>query len=80
MIFSCPGSQKFKQPYPETMKCARCDRDIEIWSDENAAVCSCCGNRTARKTKQSCIDWCKDAKLCIGEDSYNKYIGNKKRR
>jgi DNA-directed RNA polymerase subunit RPC12/RpoP len=74
MIFECPGSQKFKQPQPETIKCTGCAKEIEIWSDETEAICPYCRNKTYRKPEHSCLDWCKDARLCVGEDIYNRHI------
>ena len=66
MIFNCPGSQKFKQPYPENVNCQHCGGDVEIWTDERYGVCSKCGSETSRAREQSCLDWCKYANLCAG--------------
>ena len=77
MLSNCPGSQKFKQPQPETIKCASCGEEIEIWTDEIKAVCPKCKNTIMREQGASCLDWCKYAKECVGENTYNSYIQNK---
>ena len=80
MIFNCPGSSKFKQPKPEVIKCVFCDQEEEIWSDEVEVVCTNCKNKITRQSGQSCLDWCKYAKECVGEEKYNKYMDNKKKK
>jgi len=77
MISNCPGSQKFKQPQPETIKCTSCGGEIEIWTDEIKAVCPKCKNTIMREQGASCLDWCRYAKECVGENTYNSYIQNK---
>lgn len=77
MIFECPGSKEFKHPQPEMIKCPFCGGEVEIWTDEFHAVCEKCGNSVGREKGQSCLDWCKYAKECVGEDVYNRYMDNK---
>jgi hypothetical protein len=74
MIFNCPGSQKFKQPHPESIRCPHCGVEVEIWTDEGRTVCPKCRKVVERETGQSCLDWCKYAKECAGEEVYKKYI------
>ena len=77
MIFKCPGSQKFKQPQPETIKCNFCGSEAEIWTDEAEVTCPNCKKIIMKKDGQSCLDWCRYAKECVGEEAYNKYMKNK---
>lgn len=77
MLSNCPGSQKFKQPQPETIKCASCGEAVEIWTDEIQAVCPKCKNTIMREQGASCLDWCKYAQECVGEQVYSSYIKNK---
>ncbi len=77
MLSNCPGSQKFKQPQPEAVKCGSCGEEIEIWTDEIHAICPKCKNTVIREQGASCLDWCKYAKECVGENTYNSYIQNK---
>lgn len=80
MIFGCPGSQKFRQPQPENLKCPFCKEEIEVWTDEFQAVCQNCKKIVLRKGYQGCIDWCKHARECVGESIYEVYMKNKTRR
>lgn len=66
MISSCPGSGKFKQPEPQAIKCRFCGRETEIWSDESQTKCDKCKKVVARELGQSCLDWCKHARECMG--------------
>jgi len=78
MIFGCPGSQNIKQPHPEIFRCQGCGSEIEIWSDEASVKCSKCGKEFLRPAGQSCLDWCRFAKECVGRDAYDKYKNQKK--
>jgi hypothetical protein len=78
MIFNCPGSQKFKQPQAENIRCPHCGGEAEIWTDESRTVCPKCKRTVEREAGQSCLDWCKYAKECVGEEIYNKYMKKKK--
>jgi hypothetical protein len=69
----CPGSLVFMQPKPDMIPCVACGADTEIWSDEAEGKCPSCGATVVRYASQSCIDWCKHAKDCLGEDKYKKY-------
>ena len=80
MIFNCPGAQRFRQPSPEMIKCPYCGEEVEIWTDEVTATCPKCGNTVSREAGQSCLDWCKFAKECVGEKIYNKHLKNRKSR
>ena len=78
MRFKCPGSQTFSQPHPESIKCPHCGEEAEIWSDEVKTTCPKCKKTIFRGTLQSCLDWCKYAKKCVGEKIYETYMKNKK--
>lgn len=74
----CPGSKKFKRPEPENIKCPACGQETEIWTDEIQITCPNCHNKILRQQEgASCLDWCKYAKECVGEQSYNQYMNNK---
>lgn len=78
MNFKCPGSQNFSQPHPESIKCPFCGEDTEIWTDEVQAKCHKCKKTVFREQGQSCLDWCKYARECVGDEQYNKYMKNRK--
>lgn len=80
MIFECPGSQRFKKPYPENIKCPYCGEDVEIWTDEFEVKCPGCKKTVSKKGQQSCLDWCKEARQCVGDEIYEKYIKSKKKK
>lgn len=78
MIFKCPGSQAFSQPQPEFIKCPYCKSEVEIWTDEVKTKCQKCKKTVMRGEAQSCLDWCKYAKECVGDKVYKKYMKNKR--
>jgi len=77
MSLKCPGSTSFSQPHPESMDCPFCGTDLEIWSDEVKAKCPKCKRVVMRQGQQTCLDWCKYAKECVGDTLYQKYLKNK---
>jgi len=77
VINSCPGSQKFRQPQPEIIKCHSCGYEIEIWTDEIQALCPNCKSTVIRQAGILCLEWCRYAKECVGEQVYRKYMQNK---
>lgn len=79
MIDGCPGSQKFKQPQPEETPCPFCGESLEIWTDEFQVECPKCKKRVSRGA-QSCLDWCKAARECVGDEIYNRYMESKKKK
>ena len=69
----CPGSSAFAQPRIEIVKCPTCDGDAEVWSDEPSGTCGACGRSVTRTSTQSCLDWCKYAQECLGDEKYKQY-------
>ncbi len=74
MVFdkSCPGSRTIREPRPEYINCPECGREVEIWTDELKATCPGCGNKVFRAQQASCIDWCPQAKECVGPEAYER--------
>ena len=75
---SCPGSMGFVQPKPDIFRCPGCGREVEIWSDEAIGNCPVCSKTVFRPGMQSCLDWCKHAKECVGEKKLSQYTSMKK--
>jgi len=75
----CPGSLAFAQPKIELVRCPHCGSDTEVWSDEAKGACAACGQTVCRTTTQSCIDWCKYARECLGDEGHKKYQDMKTR-
>jgi transcription initiation factor TFIIIB Brf1 subunit/transcription initiation factor TFIIB len=59
------------------VKCPYCGEDVELWTDENEVVCTKCKKVVARQVGQCCLDWCKYARECVGEEAYGKYMKNR---
>ncbi len=76
---NCPGSKGLRQPTPKDIKCPNCLKDVEIWSDEIKAMCPHCKTIIMQNQAMSCVEWCKFAKDCVGEQLYDKYMQNKLR-
>ena len=55
--------------------CPECGTEIEIFSNDSTVDCEKCGF-TAYNDQQSCIDWCKYARECFGEEVYDKLRGS----
>ncbi len=69
----CPGSSAFAQPRIEIVTCPSCGGDAEVWSDEPSGTCLGCGCGVTRSSTQSCLDWCKYARECLGDEKYKQY-------
>lgn len=73
MILKCPGQDK-RNIKAEIIKCLHCGYEIEIFSDEMKARCPACKGLTCRARLPSCVDWCKSARLCIGEKRRLRHV------
>ncbi|NLV49670.1 MAG: hypothetical protein GXY20_03120 [Clostridiales bacterium] len=77
MFNSCPGMDKLKSPTITEKKCPDCGNTLELFSCDTSVTCDKCGF-VAYNDIQSCVDWCKNARLCVGEDLYKKLKGSAK--
>ena len=71
MIFKCPG-QDDRNLKAEALKCPYCGYDLEIFSDEVKVRCPRCKSLACRQRLPSCVDWCKFAKECVGEEKWRQ--------
>ncbi|HDP36364.1 MAG TPA: hypothetical protein ENN27_00625 [Candidatus Atribacteria bacterium] len=71
MFDKCPGAANIRTPTIKIKKCPECGEEVEIFSDEMQVKCSNCGF-TVYNDLQSCVQWCKYAKECVGEELYKK--------
>lgn len=71
MTAKCPG-QDPRNIKPETISCPDCGYKVEIFSDEVKIACPRCKNLVCRERLPSCVDWCKFARECIGEDRWQR--------
>ncbi|MBQ3273946.1 MAG: hypothetical protein IJH51_01470 [Christensenellaceae bacterium] len=68
--FICPGAAAISgTPTLEVKRCPDCGGEIEIFSNEQDAVCNNCG-RVIYNDLQSCIRWCEHARECVGDEKY----------
>ena len=74
MIAKCPG-QDDRNIKTETIKCPDCGYNVEIFSDEIKVRCPKCKGLVCRVRLPSCVDWCKSARQCIGEDKWRQLKG-----
>ena len=73
MIDKCPGAADMRTPTLKIKNCPECGSEVEIFSVDINVKCSNCGF-TVYNDIESCIQWCKYAIECVGEEVYNKMI------
>ncbi len=76
MFEYCPGAAGLRTPTLAIRTCPQCGAEIEIFSNEVKAVCENCGF-VIYQDIQSCVRWCKYARQCVGEETYQRIIGQK---
>ncbi|MFZ5649860.1 MAG: hypothetical protein ACOY4I_03255 [Bacillota bacterium] len=70
MLNRCPGSLA-GTPTLKIKKCPECGSDVEIFSNDVKVECERCGFAVYNDV-ESCVQYCKYAKLCVGEELYKK--------
>jgi len=73
MFDQCPGAAHIRTPTLEIKKCPQCGEEVEIFSNEMQVECRNCG-LTIYNDLESCVQWCKYAKECVGEELYKKLM------
>ncbi|MBM4136188.1 MAG: transposase [Nitrospira sp.] len=71
MFDKCGGAANLRTPALTIKRCPECGEEVELFSDDTEVVCKKCGF-TIYNDIESCIQWCKYAKECVGEELYNK--------
>ena len=71
MVMGCPGTFNVKTPTLKIKKCPECGSDVELFSIDTLIKCEKCGFSVYNDI-QNCIQWCKYAKDCVGEELYRK--------
>ena len=79
-MFQCPGAVSIREPIPEFFTCPTCGAEVEIWTHEQSRKCEKCGTEVFKEYVPSCVEWCKYAKECVGEEAYERYMMGKKDR
>jgi DNA-directed RNA polymerase subunit RPC12/RpoP len=73
MQSKCPG-QDFRNLTVSVHKCPKCGRDVEVFSDEMKAKCPKCKTVVEKENVPTCIEWCKEAKRCLGPERWQKVM------
>lgn len=68
-LTGCQGRDKV--PTLETRTCPECGHQVEIFSTDTEVTCDNCGF-VIYNNPQSCVQWCKYAKLCVGDEMYRR--------
>jgi ribosomal protein S27AE len=76
MLDHCPGSANLRTPTLSIKLCPECGEEVELFSNDISVKCSRCGF-VVYNDIASCIQWCKYAKECVGEEMYNKLMAQK---
>jgi DNA-directed RNA polymerase subunit RPC12/RpoP len=71
VVSHCPG-QDSRNLKVAVYKCPTCESEVEIFSDETRIRCRKCGKYVYRDKTPSCIDWCSQARECIGEERWKQ--------
>lgn len=69
--YRCPGQSK-RNLKAELHRCPNCSYQVEIFFDELRVRCPNCGREVYKEKTPSCIDWCRAAEQCLGEDAYRE--------
>nr|WP_321351574.1 hypothetical protein [uncultured Methanoregula sp.] len=77
MLDHCPGAANLRTPTLAIKKCPQCGEDVELFSNDISVACSNCGFVVYNEI-ESCVQWCKHAKECVGEEMYNRIMERKK--
>jgi ribosomal protein S27AE len=68
----CPGSSSLRRDITLTIKsCPECGGDVELFSIDFKSACERCGFVVFNNI-QSCIQWCRYAEQCVGEELVRK--------
>lgn len=68
MLEGCQGKPRTPTIIEKT--CPQCGNLIEMFSIDTQMACENCGF-VAYNDTLSCVQWCKYAKKCVGEDMYH---------
>ena len=71
MVIGCPGTFNVKTPTLKIKKCPECGADVELFSIDVSLKCEKC-DFLVYNDVQNCIQWCKYAKDCVGEELFGK--------
>lgn len=73
----CPGAANLRTPTLAIKKCPQCGEEVELFSNDISVRCSGCGFAVFNDII-SCVQWCRYAKECVGEETYKKIMAQVK--
>ncbi|NLI74697.1 MAG: hypothetical protein GX369_08045, partial [Euryarchaeota archaeon] len=73
MFGHCPGSANMRTPTLSIKKCPECGHDVELFSIDLKVACDNCGFMIYNEIS-GCVQWCKHARECLGEETYRKLM------
>jgi NADH pyrophosphatase NudC (nudix superfamily) len=80
MMFNrCPGVSKILMPTIKLKSCPNCGEQIEFVSSDMKINCPKC-SFTVYNDTASCIQWCKYARECVGEETYQKLMEERNKK
>lgn len=53
--------------------CPECGAEVEVFSTDIEVACENCGF-TVYNDATSCVQWCRYARQCVGDDMYAKWL------
>jgi hypothetical protein len=75
----CPGANNIRGTPTLAIKiCPKCGREIELFSIDTQVTCEC--GFIAYNDIQSCIKWCKYARECVGNETYERLLKTHEKR
>jgi ribosomal protein S27E len=77
MFDYCPGAANIKTPTLAIKKCPQCGEEVEVFSNDVSVKCSRCGF-VVYNDLASCAQWCRHAKECLGAETYERLVQQKK--
>jgi len=76
MFDHCPGAANIRTPTLTIRKCPQCGEEVELFSNDVSVKCSRCGF-VIYNDIASCVQWCRHARECVGEEMYRKLTEKK---
>ncbi|MDP3565125.1 MAG: hypothetical protein Q8R70_11620 [Methanoregula sp.] len=71
----CPGAANLRTPTLAIKKCPQCGEEVELFSNDISVKCGC--GFVVYNDIASCVQWCKYAKECVGEEMYKRLMAQK---
>jgi len=73
----CPGAANLRTPTLAIKKCPQCGNEVEVFSNDVSVTCDHCGF-VVYNDIMTCVQWCKYAKECVGQETYNRIMARLK--